>query len=207
MPTATKIVRLREEATRRSDKRNGKKRDLAEHTLSTLSQLGYARTSLRDIAEQSDVSVGILHYYFEDKTELISYCVQLYKDDFVTRLDAVLAASGSHQRIIERFIDGLVDAVETNAETHRLWYDIRSQALFDESFTGVVAELEHAMIDLCGRMLSRIALAEPDPLDVYLRFDGLFRYYLQRKLMGDTSATNEFRAALSTLVGSLGASR
>lgn len=205
MATATKIVRLREEAVRRSDKRNGKKRELAEHTLKTLSQLGYARTSLRDIAEQSDASLGILHYYFDDKAQLISHCVQLYKDDFVARLDAVLTAQGPSHTIVVQFVDGLVDAVERDGETHRLWYDIRSQALFDDSFTEVVAELERAMIDLCARILKRIDLAGPAPLDVYLRFDGLFRYYLQRKLAGEISAAEDFRAALRTYVESLGA--
>lgn len=203
MATANKIVRLREEATRRVDKRNGKKRALAEDTLSTLSQLGYARTSLRDIAEQSGVSVGILHYYFEDKAELILYCVQLYKEEFLAGLEANLTASGSPQRIAERIIDGLVDSVENDAEKHRLWYDIRSQALFDDSFTHVVSDLEQSMVDFCGRLLDRVELTGLDPLDLYLRFDGLFRYYLQRKLNGDTAASRAFRDALSTLLRSL----
>lgn len=203
MPPATKIVRLQDEATRRSDRRNGKKRVLAEHTLSTLSQLGYARTSLRDIAEQSDVSLGVLHYYFEDKAELISTCVQLYKEDFLARLDANLAASGPPERVAARIVEGLVDSIENDAEKHRLWYDIRSQALFDDSFTDVVTELEQAMIDLCGRLLKRIDLAGHDPLDIYLRFDGLFRYHLQRRLNGDTAAPDDLRKALTVLVGSL----
>lgn len=203
MPAATKIVRLQEEATRRSDRRNAKKRALAEHTLSTLSQLGYARTSLRDIAEQSDVSLGILHYYFEDKAELISTCVQLYKEDFLARLGANLAASGPPERIGARIVEGLVDSIENDAEMHRLWYDIRSQALFDDSFTDVVTELERAMVDLCGRLLERIDVAGQDPLDIYLRFDGLFRYHLQRKLNGETAAPDDLRRALSVFIGSL----
>ncbi len=204
MATATKIVRLRQEAERRSDKRNGKKRALAEHTLATLSQLGYARTSLRDIAEQSGVSVGILHYYFEDKTALISYCVQLYKDDFVARLDAVLTAAGPRRSIAEGFIDRLVEAVEADAETHRLWYDIRAQALFDESFHGVVADLERAMIELCGRLLQRLDIKGVAPLDVYLGADGLFRYHLQRKLAGDATAVGDLREALAAMLETFG---
>ncbi|MCR9136604.1 MAG: TetR/AcrR family transcriptional regulator [Alphaproteobacteria bacterium] len=204
MATANKIVRLREEATRRIDKRNGKKRALAEHTLSTLSQLGYARTSLRDIAEQSGVSVGILHYYFEDKAELILCCVQLYKEEFLAGLEVNLKASGSPQRTAERMIDVLVASVENDAEKHRLWYDIRSQALFDDSFTHVVSDLENSMIDFCGRLLDRVELNGLDPLDLYLRFDALFRYYLQRKLNGDRGAPRAFRDALSTLLRSLG---
>ena len=50
---------------------------LAESALRTLSELGYARTSVRDIAQNSEFSHGVLHYYFKDKAELIVYSVRL----------------------------------------------------------------------------------------------------------------------------------
>ena len=68
---------------------------------------------------------------------------------------------------------------------HRLWYDIRAQALFDPSFQGPVEELERAMVDLCGRLLRRLGLEGADALSTYLACDALFRYHLQRRLAGD----------------------
>ncbi len=52
---------------------------LAAAALQTLSELGYARTSLREIAQNSEFSHGVLHYYFTDKVDLITYCVRQYK--------------------------------------------------------------------------------------------------------------------------------
>ena len=46
----------------------------------------------------SGVSLGILHYYFEDKIDLISYCVRLYKETFIAMLDAAMAAGNSRRR-------------------------------------------------------------------------------------------------------------
>ena len=80
MAKTTKFAKRRAEAAKRAGKRADKRRELAEHAISMFGNLGYARTTLRDIASQSGVSLGILHYYFEDKVDLISYCVKLYKE-------------------------------------------------------------------------------------------------------------------------------
>ena len=61
------------------DKVAQRRSELAAAALKTLSELGYARTSLRDIAANSEFSHGVLHYYFRDKVDLITYCVREYK--------------------------------------------------------------------------------------------------------------------------------
>ncbi|WP_158816502.1 TetR/AcrR family transcriptional regulator [Methylocapsa sp. S129] len=192
----SKLAKSPGKATKRSGKRADKKRELAGHAISTLGVLGYARTSLRDIASQSGVSLGVLHYYFEDKVELITYCVKLYKQNFVELLDAPILSEGSPAAVIDGFIDGLVGAIAEHASTHRLWYDIRAQALFDEAFHSVVREIEDALIALVGRFLKRLNLETMSAFSLYLLCDSLFRYYLQQHLSGDERALAAFRAAL-----------
>ena len=69
------------------DKFAERRAQLAASALQTLAELGYARTSLREIAQNSEFSHGVLHYYFGDKIELITYCVREYKARCVTRYD------------------------------------------------------------------------------------------------------------------------
>ncbi len=73
----------------RVDKFAGRREELAAAALKTLSELGYAKTSLREIAQNSDFSHGMLHYYFRDKIELITYCVRQYKTECITRYDKI----------------------------------------------------------------------------------------------------------------------
>ena len=47
---------------RQVDKFAERRAQLAESALLTLSELGYARTSLREIAQNSEFSHGVLHY-------------------------------------------------------------------------------------------------------------------------------------------------
>ena len=198
-----KILKLRDLAERKADKRAEKKRELAAHAIKTLAQVGYAKTSLRDIAAASGLSVGVIHYYFEDKAELIAYCVQQYKVEFAARFDAVVGMAGSPSEIEASFIDGLARSIESDAAAHRLWYDIRGQALFDQTFHSVVNEIERSLTELVGRLLARVGLTETDLLDAYLAFDGVFRYFLQRRLMGKRNAIAECRAALRHLFACL----
>ena len=69
----------------RVDKFSARRIELAEAALETLAELGYARTSLREIAQKSEFTHGVLHYYFSDKVDLICCCVRHYKAKCVTR--------------------------------------------------------------------------------------------------------------------------
>lgn len=207
MNAPAKIARLKREVHERSERRAAKRLELAQHAIATLAQLGYARTSLRDIAEQSGCSVGLIHYYFVDKIDLISFCVRIYKRDFVEALDEAMATAPSHEAVAERFVEGLVDAVQREAQTHRLWYDIRTQALFDEQFHDVVEEIEQELVAMIGRLLDHLACAAVAPQDAYVALDGTFRFYLYRALRSESAAADELRQGLWDVLVRQGAVR
>ena len=62
------VARLRgsRNSGERVDKFADRRAELGEAALTTLATLGYARTSLREIAQNSEFSHGVLHYYFRD---------------------------------------------------------------------------------------------------------------------------------------------
>src|ERR1041384_1207781 len=85
------------------DKHDERRRALADSALRTLGELGYARTSLREIANNSEFSHGVVHYYFHDKLELIIYCVRYYKARCVTRYDGVIAEAMTAPGLVDAF--------------------------------------------------------------------------------------------------------
>src|SRR6195256_5465391 len=74
--------------------------ELGEAALQTLAELGYARTSLREIAQNSEFSHGVLHYYFTDKVDLILCSVRQYKARCVKRYDEVTTTATSFDELI-----------------------------------------------------------------------------------------------------------
>ena len=90
--TETKRERI---SRRQVDKFSERRAQLADAALQTLAELGYARTSLREIAQNTQFSHGVLHYYFSDKEDLITHCVRQYEAACVTRYDEIVASAGS----------------------------------------------------------------------------------------------------------------
>src|SRR5688572_10082054 len=77
---------------------------LAESALKTLGELGYARTSLREIANSSEFTHGVVHYYFRDKIDLISYCVRYYKTKCARRYDEVVETATTGDELVTGFL-------------------------------------------------------------------------------------------------------
>ncbi len=175
--------KLRARAERKHAKRDIKKRQIAESALLALQELGYANTSLRDIADKSDMSLGMLHYYFEDRSELIIYCVRIYKQQFMRNIIDALEGAEGRDTVIETFSKALADSIIDDSMTHRLWYDIRAQAMFDETFRPVVREIEEMLIGIVADAMTKAGKPADDTVAIqYAMLDGLFLHLMQRHL-------------------------
>src|SRR4030081_378047 len=108
-------------ARRQIDKFAERRAQLAAAALQTLAELGYANTSLRDIAQNSEFSHGVLHYYFADKFELITYCVRQYKAECVKRYDSIVATATTADELRAGFGAAMSGTLREDASMHRLW--------------------------------------------------------------------------------------
>ena len=182
--------------------------ELALAALQTLSELGYARTSLREIAQNSEFSHGVLHYYFTDKVDLITHCVRLYKAECVKRYDQIVATATTAAQLREGFAGGLARTLVEDGTMHRLWYDLRAQALFEPAFQADVMEIDESLERMVWRIITRLAeLSGQEPTlpssVTYAVFDGLFQHALLRHLAGDGAAAEALRVAAEDLLARL----
>ena len=200
---------------RQVDKFAERRAQLAESALLTLSELGYARTSLREIAQNSEFSHGVLHYYFRDKVDLITHCVREYKARCVTRYDQIAATATTADELRVGFAAGLAQTMVQDAHLHRLWYDLRSQSMFEASFRDDVAAIDASLERMIWRIVSQYADhldAAPavSPATAYAMFDGLFQHGLIQHLFGHPDAADRLRDTvelmLPTMVHSTAAS-
>ena len=202
--------RKRERIARRQVDKFAERRDqLAAAALQTLAELGFVNTSLRDIAQHSEFSHGVLHYYFADKSELITYCVRQYKAECVTRYDAIVTTATAAEGLRVGFGATMAGTLRDDVTMHRLWYDLRNQSLFEEKFRADVAEIDHSLERMIWRIVTRYAeLSERDlavtPAFAYALLDGVFQHALLRHLSGDPAAAQDLdehvRRVLPTLL-------
>lgn len=178
---------------RPADKFDARRDELAESALKTLGERGYARTSLREIAQNSPFSHGVVHYYFRDKTDLITYCVRYYKAQCVTRYDAIVEEATDADALAEAFAAKLATTLVDDAAMHRLWYDLRSQSLFEGALRDDVEHIDDTLEQMVWRVLDRYGqLADQalifDSGAAYGILDGLFEQALLDHAAGHEDA-------------------
>jgi AcrR family transcriptional regulator len=199
----------RERVSRRQvDKFAERRAQLADAALQTLAELGYARTSLREIAQNTTFSHGVLHYYFSDKQDLITHCVRQYEAACVTRYDEIVAAATSADQLKREFSAAMAQTLRTDAPMHRLWYDLRNQSLFEESFLADVLEIDQRREAMIWSVVSRYAelaqiSAALSPAAAYAILDGLFQRALLHHLAGDESAAEGLRTGVLRVLATL----
>lgn len=198
-----------EKTLRKQDAKFAERRtELGEAALLTLAELGYARTSLREIAQNSAFSHGVLHYYFSDKLDLILCSVQQYKARCVTRYDQVTAESTSFDQLLEGFVKALGETLRNESSMHRLWYDLRSQSLFEEAFRADVAAIDKSLEKMIWRVMSRLSELAGAPVKAssavaYAMLDGIFQQALLKHLSGDRKAVSTMKTNVRMVVSQL----
>jgi AcrR family transcriptional regulator len=189
----------------RVDKFTRRRAELAEAALQTLSELGYARTSLREIAQNSEFSHGVLHYYFRDKVDLIAQSVRQYKAQCVTRYDEIVDSAASADELSARIAEAMVATLRNEAPFHRLWYDLRSQSLFDGAYRADVLEIDAGLEDMIWRIVTRYGdLVGHAPAvssgQAYALFDGLFQQALLKHICGEADAPANLAASVEQIM-------
>ncbi|NYJ01846.1 AcrR family transcriptional regulator [Nocardioides thalensis] len=188
-----------------ADKHDERRRALADSALRTLGELGYARSSLREIANNSEFSHGVVHYYFRDKHDLIVYCVKQYKASCVHRYDGVVAEATTADELVRGFAAKLVETIVEEAPMHRLWYDLRSQSMFEESLREAVLYIDQTLEDMVWRVVARYAeLSGAAPAMTshvaYGLLDGLFQQALLGYLCGKEGVLDDLTAQVHGLM-------
>ena len=200
MPTAAaRAVRSQ------ADKFAARRAMLARSALTTLAEHGFANTGLREIAHHSTLSHGSLHYYFADKDDLVAEAVWHFKSVCARRYDDTLATAADGPELLERVADTMATTLRDEAGSHRLWYDLRVQALFGRGFGDTIVRIDDLLQTMVWSIVLRYAELTGrrpllDPGLAYAMVDGLFQNELIRNLRGDDGAPDRLRRDCQTLL-------
>lgn len=184
-----------------------RRRELAEAALAAVADRGFAQTGLRDVAAHTSLSLGILHYYFADKDDLIGQAIWQYKSECARRYDEIVATSRTGNELAERFGAEMSETLRDEADMHRLWYDLRNQSLFESGFRDTIIAIDQLLSDMVWAVVDRYAQLENttpsvDALSAYALFDGIFLNSLIAYLRGDVDAIHRVELASVRLLRS-----
>jgi hypothetical protein len=131
--------------------------------------------------------------------------VRRYKAACVQRYEGNLAEAETPERFAIACGEGLAATLADAPLMHRLWYDLRSQSMFEEAFRADVAEIDESLEAMIWRMVTGYAtLTDAKPTctsaESYAMFDGLFQQALLRHLTGSAEALDDLRRSTRELL-------
>lgn len=192
-------------------KAEAKRAFLIEQATLCLAQKGYAHVSLRDIAKESGVSLGILHYYFASKEDLLLAIISSYKEGFVAELEREVVEAPLDNWMAS-FFAVLHRSLTRDKDQHRLWYDLQVQAMYVPAFHEQVSQIRNRLHSLIIRMLERLADTSRSSLAVekevaastlYSLIDGLFLQSMLSESSDHKNAISHFEQTFPFVVQSL----
>lgn len=185
----------------RDDRAEVRRAELAESALRTLGELGYAHTSVRDIARNSPYSHGVLHYYFEDKDALIVAAVRLFTQRWQPRWSRILADAATADELAYTLAEHLATSIVEETAELRLWYDLRTQSVFETAFRDDVLSIDERLLTTATRITDRYAelaggAVLVSPRVAYGIIDGICQRALIGHLRGEPDAVSDVTKGL-----------
>lgn len=182
-----------------------RRRELADSALAAIAEQGFANTGLRDIAARTELSTGILHYYFDGKDDLIAQAIWQYKSECARRYDPIVETATTADELADRFGVEISATLRDESDMHRLWYDLRNQALFEDGFRDTIIAIDALLADMVWAVVQRHAQLRGKPANIdrdtaYALFDGLFLNCLIAYLRGDLQALDQISLRTKNLL-------
>jgi AcrR family transcriptional regulator len=133
--------------------------ELIEATLRTISDKGFERTTVRDIAETAGAAVGSVNYYFSGKHELLLAAVAESDARFRRRVREVVEQTDGHAEKLECVIELCFSDDSRDGVDWAVFVDFWAQASRDDSFRTIFEAANSEWIDLLSTILAEGAQA------------------------------------------------
>ena len=127
---------------------------LAEATLETMKEVGFARTTVQRVSERAGLAQGLVHHYFATKADMVEAAIRLASTEISKELVRLLAkAATPRQRLDAVVVANLAPAVFNPAVT-RAWLAFAAEAETHPRYHRIVRAIYARMLSNLRHALS-----------------------------------------------------
>lgn len=119
-----------------------------------LSTRGYSNVSMRDIADEADVALGQMTYYFKSKEALFLEVIDRMMLQYLGEIEEHLNSATGQKQKLEALIGFFKSLLEDKPKLLKLLIDFTAQALWVPSFRDQLDKLYHCLAELIERNLA-----------------------------------------------------
>jgi AcrR family transcriptional regulator len=117
----------------------GHREELLAATRRVVGRVGFASTTVGEITREAGASLGLLHYHFDSKAEVVAETfAQIARED----LAELAAAADRHGAPVDRLIATLDLSGWADRDSWRLWIDAWGEAVHSEPMRATLAEFQ-----------------------------------------------------------------
>lgn len=159
--------------------RNASRKKILETSLALFSRLGYEGTSIRMIAQEANMAVGLLYNYFPSKEALLHAIFQQSVEDIKSSFPKPLAEA-TPQAQLETIIRNTFQMIEENLSFWQLFYILRVQPTVQENLQRDIEELSNIIIKELLDIFRKMPVYKNPEVDVILfiaLIDGVGMHY------------------------------
>jgi AcrR family transcriptional regulator len=126
---------------------------ILEATHSVTLSRGLHDVRVSDVADELNVSTGLIHYYFATKDELIEAMLREMAGREVADARRALSRATTPEDRLARFIDLYLPSLRRD-HTWVLWIDVWGEALRHANLRRISEELDNAWVDLLAEVVT-----------------------------------------------------
>lgn len=133
--------------------------DLIQAAIRVATREGLAATTTRRIAEEAGISVGIVHYCFRSKEELLHEAIRVISDAQVVAAQRAIAPGCDVPTSVRNAFRGFWGLVEETPDAQLLTYELTSWALRNAETEPLAREQRDSQLAGITQILAEIASA------------------------------------------------
>jgi AcrR family transcriptional regulator len=125
---------------------------IQDAALRCFAKMGFSAASMRHIATEAGVSLGLLYRYFDDKAAIVAAAIEADSGEFRLRLEELSAREPTDETLLEFLEDEVV--LRSGASVFALTAEIVAEAARDPTIASLVRQnIETAEADLAEVLL------------------------------------------------------
>ncbi|HXV45738.1 MAG TPA: TetR/AcrR family transcriptional regulator [Nitrososphaera sp.] len=152
-----------------SRQREGKVAKILTATLGVLAKNGYEKTTINDIADNAGISRGLLHYYFEDKEDLVAQALTFGFGSMWESSIGSLQSARSPEQLVDNMIGVLkkntLESPDFSALLFEMWVSSRRSAKIHKVFSDGLNETIHRLKELL-QVANSLGIIKADPSEL-----------------------------------------
>lgn len=135
-----------------------RRQELAEATLQTMKEEGFARTTVQRVSARAGLAQGLVHHYFATKAEMVEAAIRLASTEISKELVRLLAGAETPRERLDAVVRANLTTAVFNPEVTRAWLAFAAEAethpRYDRIVKAIYARLRSnlrlALKDLAG---------------------------------------------------------